>query len=121
MTDSSRSNRQLTLTVQAVGLAVFVLICLAAAALGGITTGPAIDGWYRTLEKPPWQPPNWVFGPVWSVLYLLMAVAAWLVWMRAGFRAAVIPLGLFAVQLVLNVAWSWTFFAFTCSAGLCWN
>ncbi len=97
-------------TAQAIGLAGFLAVCFGAAALGGIATGPEIDGWYRTLEKPSWQPPPWVFGPVWSVLYLLMAVAAWLVWRRSGFRDAAVPLSLFAVQLILNVAWSWIFF-----------
>lgn len=115
MPDHFAPERRISPAVQAVGLAVFVSICFTAAAVGGFATAPEIDRWYQTLEKPAWQPPGWAFGPVWTVLYLLMAVAAWLVWIRAGFRAAVIPLGLFAVQLVLNVAWSWTFFAFTCS------
>ncbi len=93
-----------------IGLVVFVVLCLAAGAAGGIVTGPEIGGWYQTLEKPAWQPPNWIFGPVWTTLYLMMAVAAWLIWKPAGLGAARFPLVLFIVQLVLNVAWSWIFF-----------
>lgn len=70
-------------------------------------TGP----WYDALRKPPFQPPKWVFGPVWTVLYAAMAVAAWRVWRRAGWDGARGPLTLFLVQLALNVAWSWLFFA----------
>ena len=66
--------------------------------------------WYAALSKPPWNPPGWLFGPVWGILYLLMAIAAWLVWRKSGFAGAAIPLGLFVVQLVLNAAWSWIFF-----------
>lgn len=110
MSDVSRAPSVLSPVAQAGGLAVFLIICFAAAAIGGIVTGPAIDGWYETLEKPSWQPPAWLFGPVWTVLYLLMAIAAWLVWRQAGARAASVPLTLFATQLVLNVAWSWIFF-----------
>jgi len=66
--------------------------------------------WYASLAKPPWNPPNAVFAPVWTTLYVLMAVAAWLVWRRAGFRGAAAGLTLFVTQLVLNALWSYLFF-----------
>jgi tryptophan-rich sensory protein len=69
-----------------------------------------VDEWYAALTKPPWNPPNWLFGPVWSVLYLLMAISVWLVWRKEGISGAVLPLGVFLLQLVLNAAWSWLFF-----------
>lgn len=69
-----------------------------------------VDDWYTGLVKPPWNPPNWLFGPVWSVLYLLMAISVWLVWLKEGLADAFIPLGIFLLQLVLNAAWSWLFF-----------
>jgi tryptophan-rich sensory protein len=93
-----------------IGLAVFIVVCLGAGGLGAIATTPEIEGWYRTIEKPSWNPPDWIFGPVWTTLFVLMAIAAWLVWKPAGFKAPAAPLSLFAVQLVLNVAWSWIFF-----------
>jgi translocator protein len=68
------------------------------------------DEWYRRLIKPSWNPPNWIFPPVWTVIYLLMAVAAWLVWMRFGIAGAILPLALFVFQLLLNAAWTWLFF-----------
>ena len=68
------------------------------------------DGWYASLTKPSWNPPNAIFAPVWSVLYVLMGVAAWLVWRRAGFEGAGAALGLFAGQLVLNALWPYLFF-----------
>jgi translocator protein len=95
---------------QAVGLVVLIAICFAAAAAGGAATYPRIEGWYAALTKPSWTPPDWLFGPVWTVLYLGMAVAAWLVWRQKGLSGARGPLILFAVQLGLNVAWSWLFF-----------
>ncbi|MEJ2007543.1 MAG: tryptophan-rich sensory protein [Acidobacteriota bacterium] len=95
---------------QAIGLAVSIGICFGAAGLGSSLTTPSIDGWYAALLKPSWTPPNWVFGPVWSALYLAMAIAAWLVWNRAGFSGARVALALFAAQLVLNVCWSAIFF-----------
>ena len=70
-------------------------------------TAPNIPNWYAGLVKPSWTPPGWLFGPVWSVLYLCMAVAAWLVWRKGN---ALVPLAFFAVQLAFNVAWSWLFF-----------
>jgi tryptophan-rich sensory protein len=97
-------------TKSAAGLGLSLLVCLGAAALGGRFTASAVDDWYAGLHKPAWTPPNGVFAPVWTALYLLMAVAAWLAWRRsaAGWRA--VPLQLFASQLVLNVGWSGLFF-----------
>jgi len=89
------------------GLLGWTILCFGAAAIGGqFTPGE----WYAGLEKPPWNPPDWLFGPVWTVLYGLMAVAAWLVWKEFGFRAAPASLSLFMAQLALNAAWSWVFF-----------
>jgi tryptophan-rich sensory protein len=68
------------------------------------------DEWYRQLTKPSWNPPNSIFAPVWTVLYVLMAIAAWLVWKQHGLVAALFPLGLFVAQLLLNAAWTWLFF-----------
>jgi benzodiazapine receptor len=92
------------------GLVAFVVACLAVGGLGAVVTTPEINGWYRTIAKPTWNPPDWVFGPVWTTLYVMMAIAAWLVWQKDGWRAAVVPLTLFAIQLALNFAWSWIFF-----------
>jgi len=88
-------------------LAVFILICLA---VGGSGAAFPPGEWYRQLAKPPLNPPAWVFGPVWTLLYILMGVSAWLVWLRPGLPAAQIPLLLFATQMALNGAWSWIFF-----------
>jgi translocator protein len=91
-------------------VAVFV-VCLAAtfaAAAIGATNQPG--PWYEGLEKPPLTPPNWVFGPVWTTLYLMMGVAAGLVWRQAGLRRGGAALALYGVQLGLNTAWSWLFF-----------
>lgn len=95
---------------QTVGLAVLLALCLGAAALGSAATVPRIDDWYATLNKPSWTPPSWVFGPVWTVLYIAMAVAAWLVWRQREMGGVWVPLLLFAVQLAFNMAWSWLFF-----------
>lgn len=130
------------------GLAGFVAVCFGVAGVGAAVTTPNIPTWYSGLAKPAWNPPSWIFGPVWSTLYLCMAVAAWLVWRQSGrtvFDKAVsdrgtaaratdgrvidgrviddrviddraaspsvrVPLGLFALQLLLNAAWSWLFF-----------
>ena len=65
---------------------------------------------YGQLVQPAWSPPAWLFGPVWTVLYVLMGVAAWLVWRAGGFRERVLPLSMFGLQLLLNALWSWLFF-----------
>jgi tryptophan-rich sensory protein len=88
----------------------WLLEVLATGAVGALATRSAGD-FYAVLEKPSWAPPGWVFGPVWSALYLLMGVAAWLVWRRAGWAGAAVALSLFVAQLVCNAAWSWLFFA----------
>jgi len=93
-----------------IGLVLFIAVCFAAAGIGGAVTTPKIATWYATLAKPTWNPPNWIFGPVWSALYFGMAVAAWLVWRQAGFTGVKLPLILFGTQLVLNVLWSCIFF-----------
>lgn len=94
---------------QLLGLIVWVLVTFAAAALGAIASIQAAS-FYLQLERPTWAPPASVFGPVWSVLYALMAVAAWLVWRKGGWQVQRAALTLFLVQLVLNALWSWLFF-----------
>lgn len=97
---------------QILALIFFIAICLSAGGIGAIATTPEIDQWYVTIEKPKWNPPAYVFGPVWTTLFVMMAIAAWLVWKPDGFKSVKTPLTLFAVQLALNVAWSWVFFHF---------
>jgi len=89
------------------GFAGWLLLCFAAAAFGSLFMP---GEWYAQLKKPEWNPPNWLFGPVWSALYTMMAIAAWLIWRRGGFAAQRVPLGLFLLQLLLNAAWSPLFF-----------
>ena len=98
-------------TTQAIGLVVLLAICLGVGFLGSLATISEIPGWFRTLAKPTWNPPDYVFGPVWTALYVMMAVAAWLVWRQRGFAAARLPLMLFGIQLGINLAWSFVFFA----------
>ena len=88
----------------------FIAICFASAGLGAAATATSVGGWYQTLAKPSWNPPSWLFGPVWSALYLMMAVAAWLVWRAHGWSAARTALNWFGIQLALNVTWSFLFF-----------
>jgi tryptophan-rich sensory protein len=85
----------------------WILVSFAAAAIGGVA-GPG--AWYAGIVKPSWNPPNWVFGPVWTVLYAMMGVAAWLVWLRRPQVPVGPALALFGVQLLLNAFWSWLFF-----------
>jgi translocator protein len=88
-------------------LATFLIVTFAAAAFGSrFAPGP----WYEMLRKPWFTPPPWVFGPVWTLLYISMAVAAWLAWRKVGWAGAAVPLTLFGVSLIFNGAWSWLFF-----------
>lgn len=92
-------------------LVLSFLAVFGAAAIGSSATGPNIATWYVLLKKPWFNPPNWVFGPVWTVLYILMAVALYRVW-RKGFkkREVKVALALFLANLILNASWSVTFF-----------
>lgn len=92
-------------------LVAALALCFAVAALGGYWTSLGLGAWYEGLRKPSWTPPNRVFGPVWTALYAAMAVAAWLVWRRRGTHRVALPLGLFGLQLAMNLAWSGLFFA----------
>jgi tryptophan-rich sensory protein len=94
---------------QIVGLVGWLVVSFIAAGIGGaasVQAGP----FYTQLVRPDWAPPPSVFGPVWTVLYVLMGIAAWLVWRVGGFRAARFALTLFLAQLALNALWSWLFF-----------
>jgi translocator protein len=88
----------------------FLLTCYSAAVLASIWTLSSVGTWYADLKKPPFNPPNWIFAPVWSTLYFLMALSAWLVWCKAEWGGAKLPWTLFFAQLALNVAWSGLFF-----------
>ena len=92
-------------------LLFFLFLCYGAAVLGSLWTASSVGTWYAELRKPSFNPPNWIFAPVWSALYFLMATSGWLVWRKAGWTGARFALTLFAGQLTLNVAWSGLFFA----------
>ncbi|HEU5209984.1 MAG TPA: TspO/MBR family protein [Longimicrobiales bacterium] len=93
-----------------VALVVSFVVCFAAAAIGGLATRRAPE-FYEALSQPSWAPPASLFGPVWTVLYALMAIAVWLVWKERSAAGAGTALTLFLVQLALNALWSWLFFA----------
>jgi len=92
---------------QALALLGWLALCFAAA---GTAIFVSTDGWYAALHKPSWNPPAWVFGPAWSLLYILMAVAAWLVWREGGWKTQGRALGLFLLQWLLNALWTPLFF-----------
>ncbi|GAB4223908.1 MAG: TspO/MBR family protein [Kiloniellaceae bacterium] len=92
-------------------LLVFVVICLAAGRLGAALTEPALETWYRGLAKPAWTPPDVVFPVAWTLLYLFMGIAAWLVWKTAERGELKLPLTFFFGQLIINVLWSFSFFS----------
>lgn len=91
---------------------IAVVVCLAVGGLSGFATTDAIEGWYATINKPSFNPPNWIFGPVWTTLYIMMGVAAGLVW-KAGWDKAEVKsaLTIFGIQLLLNGLWSIIFFS----------
>jgi tryptophan-rich sensory protein len=91
-------------------LVIWLGLCFGVAAVSGRWTAAAIPGWYRSLARPAIAPPNWVFGPVWTLLYALMAVAAWRLGLSAPSSARTWGLALFVIQLALNFAWTLIFF-----------
>ncbi|MBL8980144.1 MAG: tryptophan-rich sensory protein [Gemmatimonadetes bacterium] len=92
-----------------VALGGWILLSMLAGVSGGVARP---DAWYDGIRKPRWNPPHWVFAPAWTVLYVTMGVAAWMVWSRREEAAVGLALGLFVVQLLFNSAWSWIFFRF---------
>jgi len=92
------------------GLIGFLLLCLAVSGVGGAITATSVNTWYQALNKPPFNPPDWVFAPVWTTLYILMAVAGWRLWRTPPSAARRNALLLFALQLALNLVWSLLFF-----------
>jgi tryptophan-rich sensory protein len=94
---------------QALGFLGWLCVCFAAAVLGAFASAQA-GAFYQSLNRPPWAPPGWLFAPVWTLLYLLMAISAWLIWREGGFRKAASALSLFLFQLAVNALWTWLFF-----------
>lgn len=99
----------MTASRQVFGLVGWLLLSFAAAAIGAWASVHAAT-FYGHLSQPVWAPPSWLFGPVWSVLYALMGIAAWLIWRMGGFTAARKALTVFGLQLAVNALWSWLFF-----------
>lgn len=105
----------LTKKQQIIGLIAWLAVSFIAAAIGSAATLRA-GSFYTDLIRPEWAPPAAIFGPVWTALYILMAIAAWLVWRTGGFNAARNALVLFLVQLMFNALWSWLFFGWQMGA-----
>jgi tryptophan-rich sensory protein len=97
------------------GLVGWIAVCFIASAAGAIASIEA-QSFYGQLAQPSWAPPPWLFGPAWTILYTLMAIAAWLVWRSGGFRSNRVALTVFLVQLAVNGLWSWLFFAWQLGA-----
>ncbi|WP_116344377.1 TspO/MBR family protein [Blastopirellula marina] len=110
MTDSLDSAASRSTLVQIWVLLAAVALCVAVGIVGALFTTPQIPTWYAGIDKPSWTPPSWIFGPVWTTLYVMMGVAAWLVWRRRPWSAVWPALLLFGIQLILNAIWSPLFF-----------
>lgn len=91
-------------------LIVAILICQLAGIIGGLLTATAVKTWYTTLTKPSFNPPNWIFSPVWITLYLLMGIAFYFIWTSTTTQTKTIPIIFFTLQLLLNIFWSYSFF-----------
>lgn len=90
-----------------------IFLCLAAGFIGSVSTASSISGWYSTIIKPPFNPPNWIFGPVWTTLYILMGISLYIVWVnKAKKQEKKQAITLFSIQLALNTLWSFLFFSF---------
>lgn len=88
----------------------FIGAAFVAAAIGGAATTSSVRDWYPALTKPSWNPPSWIFGPVWTLLYIMMGIAAWRVWLQRTLTGARGALALYFLQLALNALWSVLFF-----------
>lgn len=92
------------------GLGGFVTLVATVSAVGGVATAGSVHTWYQTLSRPSFTPPDWVFAPAWTTLYVMIAISGWLVWKKVGFRSAKSAFMVYGVQLALNLAWSILFF-----------
>ena len=93
-------------------LIISILICQGAGVIGSLFTSPAISTWYATIQKPSFNPPNWIFAPVWTLLFLLMGISLYLIWSKGfKYKETKIAIFIFFVQLILNILWSILFFA----------
>ncbi len=90
-------------------LVLFILICQFAGIIGSVFTAPSIPAWYASINKPDFNPPNWIFAPAWTTLFLLMGIALYLIWEK-GIKKNRIAIYVFSAQLILNVVWSLLFF-----------
>lgn len=90
-------------------IAVCIFLCVAFGLLSGFSTVESINNWYRFINKPSWNPPNWLFGPVWTLLYIMMGIAVALIW-HSSDQNKKTAIGIFIIQFVLNLAWSFIFF-----------
>jgi tryptophan-rich sensory protein len=109
-TEPAEAKNQRSTKILVIGFVVSIVVCYGVAAIGGLATAGAVDSWYREVAKPSWNPPNWIFAPVWSFLYFTMAVSSWLVWKADRFTATRSALAWFGFHLILNAAWSLLFF-----------
>jgi translocator protein len=99
----------ITKSRQIIGLFGWLILTLAAGAVGAVASAEA-GLFYQQLARPEWAPPAWLFAPVWTLLYILIGIAAWLVWRARGFHASRAALSLFIFQLIANALWTWIFF-----------
>src|SRR4030042_4068871 len=100
---------------KAIRVLIFILICEGAGIIGSVFTMPSIPGWYAGLAKPPFNPPNWIFGPVWTTLYAMMGLSAYLIYQNGiGKKEVKRALAAFAVQILLNTLWYIVFFGAPC-------
>ena len=91
-------------------LCAFIVLCLTVNAGSGVITATSVDTWYQTLKKSPFNPPDWIFAPIWTSLYILMGIAAWRVWRLRSSKVTLTAFAVFTLQLCLNLAWSFLFF-----------
>ena len=96
---------------QGLALTLFILIPFVIGGLGALSTAGNVDGWYAEAIKAPWTPPNWVFGPVWSLLYLLLGIGSWLGWKQPDSRWRTVGMRFYIAQLILNAIWTPVFFS----------
>lgn len=93
-----------------ISLGLFLLLCLVVEFTAGMFTQSSVHSWYPTLIKPSWTPPPWLFGPVWTILYILMGISVWRIWLSKAKENKTLPYSLWGIQLFLNFIWSFLFF-----------